>query len=265
MTRNPDVAVTVVIPAYNAARTIASTLESVIAQTHTNWEAVVVDDHSSDETRAIVEGFAARDSRIRLLALEKNNGAPAAPRNRGLESASSPWVAFLDSDDLWHPQKLELQLEALSATGETFSCTAMRDFADGASVVDTDVLTPVQTHLIAFANHRIKGRIPASSVVVSTELARRFPFEEDRSYKAVEDYHCWLRILHSGVRCLKLDAPLLNYRRIVGQISGSKLTMMRRVFHVHRNFEQTSPVSAAFFTGTHVLFSVYLRFNKKGL
>lgn len=265
MTSNDGASVTVVIPAYNAARTIASTLESVIAQTHTNWEAVVVDDRSTDDTRAIVEGLAAQDSRIRLLALEKNHGAPAAPRNRGVESAASPWVAFLDSDDLWHPQKLELQLEALSAEGGSFSCTAMRDFPDGASVTDTDLQRPVATHWIGFANHRIKGRIPASSVVLSTELAGRFPFEEDPSYKAVEDYHCWLRILHSGVRCLKLDGPLLNYRRITGQISGSKLTMMRRVFHVHRNFEQTSPVSAAFFTGTHVLLAVYLRFIKKGL
>lgn len=257
--------VMVVIPAYNAARTIASTLASVIAQTHTDWEAVVVDDGSTDETRRIVEEIASQDSRIGLLVLERNHGLPAAPRNRGVASARSPWVAFLDSDDLWHPQKLELQLEALCEAKAAFSCTAMRDFPDGTEVIDAEVKRPLRKHWIAFADHRIKGRIPASSVILSSKLACQFPFEENRSYKAVEDYHCWLRVLYSGQLCLKLDEPLLNYRRIPGQISGSKLTMMRRVFHVHRNFERTNIASAVFFTGTHVLFAIYLRLIKKGL
>lgn len=265
MTSRTDVSVTVVIPAYNAARTIAATLESVMAQTRADWEAIVVDDRSTDDTCAIVKDLASRDSRIRLLALEKNNGAPAAPRNRGVESANSPWVAFLDSDDLWHPRKLELQLNVLAETNGSFSCTKMRDFADGATVVDADIESPVKTRRIGFASHRIKGRIPASSVVVSTELARKFPFEEDPSYKAVEDYHCWLRILHSGVHCIKLEEPLLNYRRIAGQISGSKFKMMRRIFNVHRNFERTPLISAAFFTGSHVVLALYLRLIKKGL
>ncbi len=257
--------VTVVIPAYNSARTIASTLASLIAQTCTSWEAVVVDDHSTDATRSIVTDLAKQDGRIRLLPLDKNHGAPAAPRNRGVESSSSPLVAFLDSDDIWHPQKLEMQLAMLEKENAVFSCTSMRDFADGTEVAHAVIQSPPRCHWISFARHRIKGRIPTSSVVMSRDLALQFPFEEDLRYKAVEDYHCWLRILRSGVRCLKLDEQLLHYRRVAGQISGSKLVIMRRLFHVHRNFERTGIVSAAFFTGTHLLLAFYLRFIKKGL
>ncbi|MNP69885.1 hypothetical protein D3C76_1660440 [compost metagenome] len=93
----------------------------------------------------------------------------------------------------------------------------------------------------------------------------KFPFNEDIRYKAVEDYHCWLRILRSGVSHWKVQYPLLSYRRIVGQISGSKKYMLERMHMVHREFPNTSRLQAALYTLTHAAGGFYYRILRKGL
>src|SRR5690606_34933711 len=98
--------VTIITPAYNAAAHIASTVQSVRNQTHQDWEMIVVDDASVDSTREVVSELSTKDSRIRLISLPRNHGAPATPRNIGIQQARGKWVAFIDADDIWHPQKL---------------------------------------------------------------------------------------------------------------------------------------------------------------
>lgn len=249
-----------VIPAYNAEKVIARTLESVQHQTYWAWNVIVVDDGSTDNTRKVVEGFSNSDGRIKLLTLERNHGAPAGPRNRGVAAADGKWIAFLDSDDIWHPQKLELQMLAIARHGARYCCSAMRDFSNDTDIEYPVYSDPVATRWLTFTKHRIKGRIPSSSVLVEADLMQAFLFEEDSTYRAVEDYHCWLRILGSGVKCLRLDVPLLYYRISAEQISRSKIKMVKRMYNLHRNFEQTNPATAAFFTLTHVVGAVYFRF-----
>ena len=253
-------AVTVVIPAYNAEKLIAKTLESVQRQTYLDWNVIVVDDGSTDATREVVKNFSAADARISLLALDRNHGAPAGPRNRAVAVAEGQWIAFLDADDIWHPQKLELQMLQLARYGARFCCSAMQDFSNDAEVKDPRYEDPISTRWLTFSQNRFKGRIPSSSVVVATELIRTFQFEEDPTYKAVEDYHCWLRILRSGVKCLRIDLPLLHYRISPAQISRSKFTMAKRIYNLHRKFERTTSAAAALFTLTHVAGGVYLRY-----
>ena len=107
--------VSVIIPAYNASRTIRETLESAAAQTHRALEILVVDDGSSDETPAIVEGFASGDPRVRLI--PQANGGVAAARNSGIAASSAEFIAPLDSDDLWHPTKIARQLDIFATGG----------------------------------------------------------------------------------------------------------------------------------------------------
>lgn len=256
--------VTIVTPSYNAENLIGRTIESVLDQSFQDWELLVIDDCSKDGTRDVVAAYAGRDSRIRLIALAKNNGAPAAPRNIGVREARGHWIAFLDADDIWHPQKLALQLEAAIANSGDFICSQMKDFSDDETLSFTPVVNaPVEA--ISFARQRIKGRIPTSSVLVARELMLTFPFNEDIRYKAVEDYHCWLRILESGTLSWKVQYPLLSYRRIVGQISGSKRYMLERMHMLHREFPNTSALQAALFTFTHALGGFYYRILRKGL
>lgn len=112
--------VSIISPTYNCGRFIAETINSVLAQTYTNWEMLILDDCSTDNTREIVEQF--DDRRIKFYRLEKNNGAAVA-RNTALKMAQGQWIAFLDSDDLWMPDKLQKQLEFMVKNNYDFSYT----------------------------------------------------------------------------------------------------------------------------------------------
>lgn len=104
-----DIKVSVVMPTYNSAEFVAESIDAILAQTHCNWELLITDDCSTDNTREIVAGFAQRDSRVRLLTLEKNSGAGVA-RNNSIREATGDYIAFCDSDDVWKPEKLKIQL-----------------------------------------------------------------------------------------------------------------------------------------------------------
>lgn len=256
--------ISVIMPAYNSARFIVKSISSVQNQTFHDWELIVVDDLSSDETCELVEALAKEDSRIRLVRLNRNFGGPAGPRNVGIHNARFDCIAFLDSDDIWHPQKLEKQIELFDSSQETFSCSSMVDFSDDA-VISFPEVSEVNVESVKFIDQSVRAKIPTSSVLVSKSLMNKFPFEESPDYKAVEDFHCWLRILSSGIFCKKIKEPLLFYRRSDGQISGSKLKMMKKVFMVHNNFKGRGPLTSLLFTASHVLGGVYFRFFKKGM
>ncbi|MDW8259669.1 MAG: glycosyltransferase family 2 protein, partial [Gammaproteobacteria bacterium] len=121
-----------ITPAYRAAKFIAETIQSVQAQTYPDFEMLIVDDCSPDETAAVVARFAAEDPRIRLLR-QSVNGGPAAARNRALMEARGRWIAFLDSDDLWLPEKLCRQLAFHRATDAALTYTAFRRISSDGS------------------------------------------------------------------------------------------------------------------------------------
>lgn len=256
--------VSIVMPAYNARQYIGATIGSVLRQTEPDWELIVVDDCSTDDTRDKVSALAESDSRIRLIALEKNFGGPAGPRNVGIRSARADLVAFLDSDDIWHPDKLKIQLAAVEDVSNAFVCSGMVDFEDE-STLRFEPLDSVKSDRITYWRQSVRAQIPTSSVLVSKALLLKTPFWEDPAYKAVEDYHCWLRLLQLVDHCEKLKVPLLCYRKSEGQISGSKLMMMKKVLRVHREFPGRSLVTAYIYTLTHVLGGFYFRFLKKGM
>lgn len=109
------VAVSIITPCYNAAGTIRDTIESVQLQTFSNWEMIIVDDCSCDNSMAIIEDYAAKDSRIRCFQTDSPSGSPSLPRNIGIEHANGEYIAFLDSDDLWLPDKLEKQMDFIAS------------------------------------------------------------------------------------------------------------------------------------------------------
>ena len=137
----------------------------------------------------------------------------------------------------------------------------MKDFSDENSIsIGTPKISSITK--INFRKQRIRARIPTSSVVALRTLLLEFPFNESLSYRAVEDYDCWLRIHRKIEFSLKLMEPLLFYRNTEGQISGSKKEMARKVFMVHANFPGSGYLSASIFTLTHILGGIYFRFIK---
>jgi glycosyltransferase involved in cell wall biosynthesis len=256
--------VSVIMPSYNAEKLIGRTIESVLDQSYLNWELLVIDDCSKDNTRDVVSKLAQSDSRIKLISLDKNHGAPAAPRNIGVREAKGEWIAFLDADDLWHPKKLEVQLKLMTELNVAFSSSLSRNFKDEKDISNDEVSDNPSYEKITFSKQRFKGRIANSGVVVRKYLMLKYPFNEDFRYKAVEDYHCWLRIHKEIKYSLKLQAVLLNYRIINGQISGSKLYMLKTMFMLHKEFEGSSLPQAFYFTVTHAAGGFINKFIKRG-
>lgn len=238
MGRTPQVSV--VIPSYNSAPFLRQTLESVRRQTFTDWEIVVVDDCSTDASPALVEDMARRDVRVRLLRLARNAGRPAVPRNAGVQAARGAYVAFLDADDLWHPQKLELQMQAMREHGVRFVSTDIHRFRN-----EAEVAGPLASRLgretaaTAIDHRRLlrKNSIPTSSVLVERALLLHRPFIEDPRYKAIEDYHCWLNIhQHDIDRSCKLGVPLVYYRLAQSSISKSKARMFGKNYLLYSEY-----------------------------
>jgi teichuronic acid biosynthesis glycosyltransferase TuaG len=256
--------VLIVMPVYNAEPHIARTIESVQAQTHQNWRLVVVDDCSSDKTPEILESFAANDERLVILRLQENYGAPSRPRNTGIDHGWGEWIAFLDADDIWHPCKLEHQLEALAESKRLFCSTAMRNFQDDGDV-DFGHNSAGRYHFIRYHQLVRKNQIPTSSVLLHHSLLGEQRFNEAMRYKAVEDYDLWLRLHRNIEASVKLDDVYVFYRISDAQISKGKLKMARRVFMIQRESCRKSIPMAALNTAIYAFLGVYLRVLRKGL
>ncbi len=249
------------MPAYNAERYIKASIESIINQSFKKWELIVVDDCSTDSTLSIVDRLSKEDSRIRSVRLNRNMGGPAGPRNIGVSQASFDLVAFCDSDDLWHPEKLTQQISVVNDPQYFFCCTRIEDFRDESRIV-FHKYTDFSLTDVNYFKQCVRSRVPTSSVVVSKEIIKEFCFNESPEYKAVEDYDAWIRILKSGINCVKIDNPLVFYRICEGQISASKIKMMKKVFMVHKSLNKGSYIKAFFLTLSHVIGGFYFRYVK---
>jgi teichuronic acid biosynthesis glycosyltransferase TuaG len=237
--------VTVIIPSFNSERSIIETLESVRAQTHMAWECIVIDDCSSDNSPARIEAIAAVDNRIRLVRLTTPSGGPAHPRNVGLDMAQGAYVAFLDSDDVWHPQKLEIQLAALHLHKARFCSTAMTRFRDAREIAPLQeqmfpMATIRETMLVQRISHDIllrKNIIPNSSVMAERSVFEHIRFNETPDYCLMEDFHGWLLVHQTEVPVsIKISPKLLFYRLSPTSISRVKTEMVRRHWRLYKNY-----------------------------
>jgi teichuronic acid biosynthesis glycosyltransferase TuaG len=255
--------VSVIVPCFNAAAFLKGTLESVLAQAHTNIELIVVDDRSTDASVEIVRTLMANDRRVVLIEMDRNTGAPAAPRNAGVRAARGDWVAFLDADDLWHPRKLEHQMRALRATGAQMCSTQMRDLRPGEAAIFLEPPPECAMQPISLLMQLTKYRTPTSSIVVRRDLIARIPFNEDLRYKAREDTDCFIRAHEYFAHSIKLLFPFVLYRVQGSQISGNKLRMVRRHLYMLRQYRLRSGaglgIRAYYFTASHFVLSVYFR------
>jgi glycosyltransferase involved in cell wall biosynthesis len=206
--------VSVVIPAFNAAAYLGGAIDSVLAQTSRDLEVIVVDDGSSDGTPALAARY---DSPVRWL--RQDNRGVAAARNRGIAESRGRFVAFLDADDLWRPEKLERQLAALR------DCAGARASATAFSIVDAD-LAPLGVQRVEPAEPALVDLLLRGNVIgtPSSVLCERGLLEEsggfDTGLSQCADWDLWLRFA-ARTRFAILDAPLTVYRRHAGNMSRS--------------------------------------------
>ena len=257
-----DPKVSIITPFFYDIETVEDTIHSVINQTFGDWELLIVDDRSSIDQIEKLNQLICEDKRIRLIRLEKNSGGPAKPRNEGIKKSRGKYIAFIDSDDIWHPLKLELQIGFMEQNKINFTSTGSKNF-----LKPEEILIDRQNHLslenISLQMQKIKGRITNSSVIVEKSILVVNKFNELKEYVAVEDYDCWVRILQSGEKHIKVKNKLLFYRISANQISGSKTMMARKVFNVHIN-NSNSVIKSLIYTLTHIVGAIFYRFINKG-
>ena len=237
-----EVVVSIVMPTHNSEKTIESTIDSVRFQSFKKWELIVVDDFSKDSTLGKLDELISQDSRISYIALDKNYGGPAHPRNIGVAKSKGKYIAFLDDDDLWHHNKLELQLKIMQDEGKSFSSTKRHCFNDSEEKnlqFNSDWnLSNLKNEYISHNDLIYKNFIANSSVVLEKRLLNGEKFNEDCSYVAVEDYEMWLRIHQSLIESsLKIDLPLLFYRVSEDGISSQKFKMIKKINNLLANYE----------------------------
>lgn len=206
--------VSIITPMYNAKRYIAQTIQSVLAQTYPDWEMIIVDDCSTDDSPAIVQEFARTDQRIRYFRQPENCGIACA-RNVAIGFAVGKYIAFLDSDDLWKPKKLERQLEFMHGNGAHFCHTACE-------VIDAEGnLTGQVRHVPETVAYQqlLKGNPIACLTVL---IDREYFADIEMPQIPHEDYAAWLNLLKTGETAYGLDEVLAQYRLVGDSASADK-------------------------------------------
>lgn len=240
--------VSVIMPSYNTGRYIADSINSVLAQTYPHWELIIVDDCSTDDTDQVVAQFT--DPRIRYLKNEKNSGA-AVSRNRALREAKGRFVAFLDSDDLWAPEKLQKQLSFMEETGCHFSYTNYCEIGEDGAPLGVSVTGPRRITKTGMYNYCWPGCLTVmydASVVGLVQIA---------DIKKNNDYAMWLKVCRKA-DCYLLDEELASYRKRSGSISRHGYTaLIKWHYRLFRHAEGMGAVAAAVHTVRNLCFGVY--------
>jgi len=235
--------VSIIIPTYKRARIVSETIQAVLNQTYSDWEAIVVSDGPSDDTRKVVEAFA--DSRIKYYEIA-HNGRPAVPRNFGISKTQGQYLAFCDDDDTWLPEKLALQLAKFDEDRDIGLVYTKCLFKRGKK--ERTVPYNCRGGFIFNELFLSFGFIASSTVLVKKEVINEVGiFDEDVRLKATEDFDLWLRIAHKHkVGCV--DKPLLIYRSDSdNNISRGVLGALRRQYLISWRFYRKNYVGLGLF------------------
>lgn len=232
--------VSVVMPCYNCAAFIGKAIESVLSQSYADWELLVVDDRSSDDSVDIVRAYAEKDERIKLFVNSENFGA-AKTRNAAIEKAKGKWIAFLDSDDYWTADKLLNHLDFMVKGAVSFSFTPY-DVVNvkGEKISAFRPLKAVYTYEDVLKTNSIG----CSTVIYDREKLGKVFMPEDAEKR--EDMACWLRILKSGEKCFCFEENLTAYRVGGESVSSSKVKMAKYQWRVYRKVERLSFIESAY-------------------
>lgn len=219
--------VSVIMPAFNAEAFISEAIQSVIQQTYSNWELIIVDDHSTDSTKKIIESHSISEHRIRSLYNLKNRGTDYS-RNKAIEAANGTFIAFLDADDLWKPEKLEKQLKVLSKENVA-ACFSSYDLMDeNGEELDMKIQAlPVLSYdrllkanyvgnLTGIYNAKLLGKVYCPSI------------------KKRQDWALWLKVIEEGGPMEGIPEALAIYRVHKDSISTNKLEMLKYNYLVYR-------------------------------
>lgn len=241
--------VSIIMPSYNTGRFISETIESVLAQSYSDWELIIVDDCSTDDTDEMI-GQYLTDERIRYIK-NKNNSGAAVSRNRALREAKGKWIAFLDSDDLWEPDKLKKQIAFMENNGYHFSYTNYIEIDEESAPNGKSVTGPKRITKHGMYNYCWMGCL---TVMYDAETVGLIQIED---IKKNNDYAMWLKVCKKA-NCFLLNETLARYRKRSGSISNhGYMKLIKWHYKLHREVEKMNAFLAAVNTIRNLGFGFY--------
>lgn len=240
---NPHVSI--VTPVFNAASTISQTIDSIIAQRFSDWELLLIDDASSDNSRLVAECFTQTDSRIKYFRLAENGG-PAIARNTGIEHAKGSLIAFLDADDLWHPEKLERQIAFMEKERVALSCTSYSIIDEQGRPQKKDV---VARKTLDYGTMLTRNYIGCLTAMYDTRIAGKTFMPNIRKR---QDYGLWLNIIKRTGPAAGLQECLAYYRNRPSSLSSNKLGMIQYNWRLMRDIEGLSYPASAWYLSRQI-------------
>ena len=242
--------ISIITPVFESELFIKLTIESVLNQTYQNWELIIIDDASSDGSVKIAESFAVKDERIKFIKLDSNQGAAAA-RNRGIKEASGRYIAFLDSDDLWHEEKLYKQLKFMKKNHYAFTYTGFEKINEEGKVIGA--IFPYKEE-VCYYDLLKSNHIGCLTAMVDLKILGCKMYMPD--IKKRQDQGLWLKILKEIDKAYCLYEILGQYRIREGSISVNKIDNLKYQWKLYRNIEKINIVKSFYYMIFYVFYGM---------
>lgn len=234
-----DKLVSIIIPVYNASRFLEETINSIQEQTYSNWEAIFIDDCSSDNSYDIIKQYQKNDKRIKVIKNKINNGV-AISRNNGIDYAKGEYLCFLDADDKWHPKKLEKQINFMQELNCEFSFTGYQFANEKCNPNGKIVSVPNKINY--------KQALKNTTIWTSTVMFDMNKLSKEDIHmpniKRGQDTATWWKVLKKIKYAYGLNEVLSYYRRTNNSLSANKLTALKRTWNLYRNVEHLNILSS---------------------
>ena len=243
--------VSIIMPSYNVSGSILDAINSVISQSYTHWELIIIDDCSTDDT--VFKVSKVSDDRVKLIELNENSGSPAHPRNIGIDASLGEFIAFLDADDRWKKDKLDVQINHMLQEGADFSCSGYSIFKDGTEI---KFFIPPE-----YVDH--KKLLKNNSVGCLTAIVRRGTLGEMRfPLCGHEDFALWLKLLKKTKYVLGVQNNLADYNLVEGSVSHKKYKLFPYFWNIYRNEEKLSIGVSLYYCLRYFLNVVLVKYRK---
>lgn len=243
--------VSIITPSYNSLKFIAKTINSVLDQTYQEWEMIIIDDCSSDASIDIIEKYIENDNRIKCIKLEKNVG-PANSRNVGIQEAKGKYIAFLDSDDIWFPNKLEKQIEFMQKNDLSLTYSSYETIDENNLKINIRFVKEE----ISYEDMLKSNHIGNLTGIYDCEKIGKY-YMDDVGH---EDYTLWLKIMKDVQVTQGIKESLASYRIVSNSISANKLKVLKWQWNIYRNIVKLNIFKSSYY----FLWYVYYGLKKRG-
>mgnify|MGYP001823566156 CR=1 FL=1 len=241
--------VSIITPVYNAEKFIGQTIESVLLQSYQSWEMIIIEDRSTDNSLDVIRKYAAEDERIRLIELEENKGVGEA-RNIGLNAAKGKLIAFIDSDDLWYPKKLEKQVKFMKEGNYPISFTAYEMMDKDGNIQDGIVHAMDRVRLNDYLKTTIIG---CSTSMINKDITGSFSIS---SMRLRVDTQLWIRLLKKGFTAYGMDEVLVKYRIHPASISRNRFKSAKQTWILYYKIEKLGFWKSVYYFSQYALSAI---------